>query len=352
MNRILTSLFFLGCSHLVSAQFDHVPVFPTLQDDALRQALIAEYKTTTVLDYSDARDTFMRNIDGRNGTLECVYTGFTIELDDDEDPTTQAFSLGINTEHSYPRSKGALEGTLAYSDMHHLFPTREKANTDRGSLILSDVPDNQTDKWYLDDDIITNIPSSNIDSYSELLTNEAFEPREEHKGDVARAYFYFYTLYQSQADNAAPNFFELQRETMCAWHFIDAVDEKEWTRNQLIAPYQDDKVNPFILDCRLARLYCDDIVGYCAEVSTNEVSNISIHLSPNPTQERLSFSDKQEWQTYTILRSDGQRVSSGYVDRSGDIQSVPVSDLTAGLYILRLMQADQRTTSVSKFIKL
>lgn len=352
MNRLLIIIFCFSIQ-FSQAQFGHESVFPDLTGDELKTALVDNYRTNTVLSYSDARDTFMRNIDAVNNVLECVYTGYKITLDPNEDPTTDAFSQGINTEHTYPRSKGALEGTNAYSDMHHLFPTRERANSDRGSLILAEVPDNQTDKWYFDDDITTNIPSQNIDLYSELLTNNSFEPREKHKGDVARAYFYFYTMYQSQADNEAPNFFELQRETMCNWHFQDPVDEKEWNRNIKIAPYQDDKKNPFILDCRLARLYCSDIAEECKTVNTKDLSFSRLVSSPNPTMDKVYFDDADHlFHTYYIVNSSGQLVDSG---NTIDIQSgiaIDVGHLVRGFYVIQLKDADGFVKATSKFIKL
>lgn len=352
MNRLLL-IFFCFSIQYSHAQFSHESVFPDLNDEDLREALIDNYRTNTVLSYSDARDTFMRNIDAVDNVLECVYTGFKVTLNPSLDPTTDAFSQGINTEHTYPRSKGALEGTNAYSDMHHLFPTRERANSDRGSLILGEVPDNQADKWYLDDDITTNVPSQNIELYSELLTNNSFEPREQHKGDVARAYFYFYTMYQSQADNAAPNFFELQREDMCNWHFQDPVDEKEWNRNNKIAPYQDDKKNPFILDCRLARLYCNDIAQECTTVKTKDVSIYRLFSIPNPALDKVYFDDKEHiFLTYDIMNTSGQLIDSGNTNDIHSGVAIDVGQLVRGFYLIQLKDEDGFVKATSKFIKI
>ena len=53
-----------------------------------------------------------------------------------------------------------------------------------------------------------NPPSQNRDKYSESASS-VFEPREEVKGDIARAIFYFYTMYSIVADD---DFFENQKE--------------------------------------------------------------------------------------------------------------------------------------------
>ncbi len=352
MTRFLIFALCFSC-HYLCAQFDHESVFPDLEGDALMEALYDEYKTSKVLDYGDARDTFMRNIDGADNTLECVYTGYKITLDPNVDPTTDAFSQGINTEHTYPRSMGALEGTNAYSDMHHLFPTRERANSDRGNLIFMEVTDSQADKWYFEDDIITNIPSQNIDLYSEIRNNVGFEPREDHKGNVARAYFYFYTMYKSLADYAAPGFFESQRETMCSWHFQDPVDEKEWIRNNRIATYQDDKKNPFILDCRLARLYCSDIEESCTIVNTSELPFLDLLSFPNPASSRVYFKDKSNSLTkYSIINVVGQNVISGYTEDVDSGIAVNVAQLKNGVYFIMLQNDNGVTKATSKFVKI
>jgi len=352
MKKVLIGLLVL-MSISISAQFDHESVFSDLDGDDLKDALVDNYKTSTVLTYSEARDTFFRNIDAVNNVLECVYTGFKINLNPNIDPTTDAFSKGINTEHTYPRSKGALEGTNGYSDMHHLFPTRERANSDRGNLHFKDIVDSQTDKWYFEENITTSIPTQGIENYSELLTNDGFEPREKHKGDVARAYFYFYTMYKNQADQAAPNFFGLQQETMCQWHFDDPVDEKEWIRNNKIATYQDGKKNPFILDCKLARLYCDDIIGSCLSVSTDNISNTSIFIRPNPTQEMMVLEvDGSIADNFTIHSLDGRVVSSGYLEKEAKSTSIITGDLNNGFYIIRVYNNAGKVTGIVKFVKI
>jgi hypothetical protein len=338
---------------MASAQFDHEPVFGDLDGEALRDALVQNYKTTKVLDYDEARDTFFSKIDAVDNILECVYTGYKINLNPNLDPTIDAFSKGINTEHTYPRSKGAIEGTLAFSDMHHLFPTREGVNADRGSLPFQEVTDSQTDKWYFEDNVTTSIPSQGIDNYSELLTGDSFEPREKHKGDVARAYFYFYTMYKNQADQEAPNFFGLQQETMCQWHFEDPVDEKEWTRNEKIAAYQDGKKNPFILDCRLARLYCDQIEGSCLTVGTGDHEISTILSKPNPANEVLFLElEDGDAERYVVFSAEGMIVQRGWLDVNGNMASIAIQNLKNGFYILQVFNTKNQTRAVSKFVKI
>lgn len=236
-------------------------LFPNLGGAELETAVVETFKPATVLDYGPARDTMFRKIDARNDTLVCVYTGYRFYLPPGEDPTSYAFDNGdINTEHLYPRSKGAETGR-GESDMHHLAATRVQPNSDRGSLPFGEVPDNQTDSWYYLTQIRnTPPPAEIIDLYSEWWAGQFFEPREDFKGNAARAVFYFYTMYRDEALAADPDFFATQRPALCQWHAQDPVDAREFSRSEAIATYQDDKPNPFVVDCSLAqRLYCPEI---------------------------------------------------------------------------------------------
>ncbi len=292
--KILLAFSFLFVSlQLVNAQY-HSPVLPGMSGQTLLNGLVGTYKPNNILDYDDARDTMFANIYSHNDSLTCVYSGHTIYLDPSQDPTTAAFmgggTNGINTEHTWPQAFGASNGN-AKSNIYHLFPTRIEVNGDRGNSPFTEIVDSQVDEWYYLNQSQSFMPSpSVIDLYSERDGN-TFEPREDHKGDVARAMFYFYTMYKAEADNADPNFFETQRSTLCDWHIQDPVNEKEWQRNLKIASYQEGKYNPFILDCTLPeRCYCEDQNIMCVPtaVGTNEVENLPFVLEqnfPNPFSE-------------------------------------------------------------------
>ena len=83
------------------------------------------------------------------------------------------------------------------------------------------------------------------DQKKQNQNDERFEPREEQKGNTARAMVYFYTMYNNVADN---NFWELQKEILLNWNFIDPPDNDEIDRTWSIASYQQNKPNPFVLD--------------------------------------------------------------------------------------------------------
>ena len=215
-----------------------------LYEDDLIDFLQENYMTSTTLGYTDARDTMYLRIDLIDGQVKGVYTNYAIDLPESGvDPSTHLYENGINCEHVWPQSLYA-GGEPIKSDMHALRPCKDNVNSARGNKPFNEVVDTEATTWYWQDNQTSNIPSSNIDEYSE---NHGlyFEPREDRKGDIARTIFYFYTMYSEVADD---DFFTDQKVFLKTWHEQDPVNEEEITRTWLIAEYQENKPNPFILD--------------------------------------------------------------------------------------------------------
>ncbi|CBW25588.1 putative endonuclease I [Halobacteriovorax marinus SJ] len=131
----------------------------------------------------------------------------------------------VNCEHTWPQSKFSrnFEKEMQKSDLHHLYPTDSKANSIRG-----------------------NFEFGNVDSWGEIRDCEAshseapghFEPPTEHKGNVARALFYFSVRYRMPISAE-------QEQTIKEWHIQDPVDAEERERNDGIYAVQGNR-NPFI----------------------------------------------------------------------------------------------------------
>ena len=217
--------------------------------------VIDNYKTSNTLGYTDCRDTMYAVIDIKEGNqLTGVYSGYTITLDMNQDPSANAYEQGINCEHTFPQSLGAGDEPMK-SDIHHLFPTKSNINSSRGNDPFEEISDEETHIWYRNEYSQTSIPTEYIDEFAEKYnppnqSEERFEPREEQKGNTARAMFYFYTMYSDVADD---DFWVLQKETLMDWHYYDEADEMETDRTWKIADYQDGLPNPFVLDSTLAR---------------------------------------------------------------------------------------------------
>ncbi|MEH1998895.1 MAG: endonuclease [Nostoc sp.] len=234
---------------------DSAIILPQLSKVPLVKELAKEYTPRKTLNYDRARDEMFGIIDNQAGIVTDIYASYPIRLIGNGDPSQEADKLGLNTEHVWPQSKGANKGN-AQSDLHHLFPAREDINSERGNKPFDDIADTSTKKWYRNDIVQSTIPSSAIDEFSESAASK-FEPREKVKGDIARAIFYFYTIYRDQAKKVDENYFQNQRQTLCKWNQQDPPDITEIERSHAIAKFQGND-NPFVLDVTLAeRAYCN-----------------------------------------------------------------------------------------------
>jgi len=260
--KILNILLFIGFT------FSQSIIGEGLTGTQLLEHIQDNYTPSSTMGYNIARDTMYAVIDLKEGNqLSGVYSGYTITLDLNQDPSSNAYSQGINCEHTFPQSMGAGDEPQK-SDMHHLFPCRSNVNSSRGNDPFAEIPDDETDKWFRDDYYITTIPDEYIDEYAEKLnnSNERFEPREDHKGNSARAMFYFNAIYNDVADQ---NFWELQKDDLLDWNYLDEVDPEELERTWEIANYQSNP-NPFVLDNSLAlRIWFEDQIVYgCTDPSS------------------------------------------------------------------------------------
>ena len=241
-----------------------------LYEDELINFLRTNYKTSSTLGYTDARDTLYLRVDRINGLVKGIYTNYAVSLPlNGIDPSTYLYENGINCEHIWPQSM--YEGSEPQkSDMHALRPCKDNVNSARANKPYNEINDQQTTTWYWQNNQTSNIPSTNINEYSENHGNY-FEPREDRKGDIARTIFYFYTMYSEVADNY---FFESQKEILKTWHEQDPVENQEVLRTWQIANYQQNKPNPFILDETLiqrAYFYDGSILG---DINNDGILNV------------------------------------------------------------------------------
>lgn len=244
-------------------------LFPGESGAALLASIRGAYRPASVRGTND--DLYARidstTVDGRLGVV-CVYTGYFVPFDGvpNDDPSQDVFNneAGINQEHTWPQS---LLDSQARRDLHNLFPTQVRVNGDRGNDRFAEIPDAQATRWYRGAPPYTQttVPTEALDEYSEIRQGVSFEPREDHKGNVARALFYMAAVYDVETNADFP-FDEADRRTLYDWHRADPVTEADQARSARVAAFQDGKDNPFVLDSTLVRrAFFPDIVGTDAE---------------------------------------------------------------------------------------
>lgn len=136
----------------------------------------------------------------------------------------------INVEHTWPQSRfnPSMDKGAQKSDLHHLFPADSEMNRIRGNMKFGDV------------DIpafALKCPTAKMGAVSGRGA-DYFEPPASHKGNVARALFYFSVRYSIHIDEDEEGFLR-------KWMKDDPVDEAERVRNDRIQEIQGNR-NPFI----------------------------------------------------------------------------------------------------------
>jgi endonuclease I len=199
------------------------------------------------LSYATARGKMYNYADNYNNLVTCVYSGYQETVPYSTTNTSTTVVSRINCEHTVPQS-WFNQTVRMRSDMHHLYPTYDTWNNLRGSDPFADIPDANTQTWMRGLVSQASIPTANINEWSED-TNTQFEPREDHKGNVARAIFYFYTMHAGQPDLVATGHNSITSAgdlaTLYAWHLADPVDAREIERNRRVAASQGN-YNPYI----------------------------------------------------------------------------------------------------------
>lgn len=148
-----------------------------------------------------------------------------------------------NREHLWPRSFGISSSGADNSDIFNLRPSDVQVNSERGSLFFEDTSSSQQITLRF------SAPGCSKD-------NDSWEPRDDEKGDVARACFYMHVRYDG-SDNqttdlvlsdspssGASRFGKL--ETLLEWHRLDPVDDRNRQRNQAVYDDWQGNRNPFI----------------------------------------------------------------------------------------------------------
>ncbi len=204
---------------------DRDPRFAGLADEALWRKVGEVAGNKTSVSYNNARKVIFTDIDNHDGVVTGVYTKRQIR-------TNKIPSNGdMNVEHTWPQSKGAT-GT-AKSDLHHLFPTDSKANSVRGNHPFGEVSK-----------VTWTDAGGHSRAGKDASGKHVFEPVADHRGNVARAMFYFSAVYKKHIDPA-------QETVLKKWNLQDPPDAAELARNSAVEHIQRNR-NPFVDDFTLA----------------------------------------------------------------------------------------------------
>ena len=304
------------------------------------------------------RDNYYEN----NGSLLDMYSENPSGTDSYEYTTTNDQCGNYNSEGDCYNREHLIaqsyfnEATPMKTDAFHVVPSDGSVNGARGNLPFGVVASaNYTSANG------SKRGSNTVNAFSNY-SGTVFEPLDEFKGDVARAFFYFATRYQDQmpgfytAANAASTQVKAMFDgssdkvfsddfilLMIKWHKQDAVSAKETAYNNAIYSYQGNR-NPFIDN---ADYVCTIWTSYCATVdalSTDDFAAMaSISVYPNPSNGFITIRSEIGLDDIQLININGQLIQ--HIQKPASINNqYALDNLPKGFYLLKLSSENQSVT--------
>jgi endonuclease I len=281
----------------------------------------------------EARDTT-----GDQRVITCVYSGENKMYVEPFDWT----ATGYSREHTYchnwmPSNPADAPERPEYADYHHLFPT----NQDDANVLRSNYPLG----------VVVGTPTSTYLGCkfgNDVNGNKVFEPRNEQKGDAARAIMYIAVCYDGvdgfnwkfrNPISSSINYGQDQN-VLKAWHFQDPPSNREIARNDYIDSIQGNR-NPFIdsiqYACFIDFTTMGKIESGCSAVSgLEEVLDNSLAIYPVPSRDvvfikiegtTISSYEVMDMQSRTLQTEN--EINSSFV-------TMNASGLKAGTYLVKV----------------
>ncbi|MDP2386356.1 MAG: endonuclease [Bacteroidota bacterium] len=303
----------------------------------------------TMINLFEATDT----INGQK-TITCKYSGERVIYTPPFDWTNNDFSR----EHSYchnwmPTNPADNPELPEYNDQHHLFPCKQTdVNAERSNYPLGEV---------------INVQNVYLDGKSGLnaLGQKVYEPRDEQKGNSARAIMYVAACYNGVSGNnwqfrnpiSGTIAYGQDQEVLKAWHYMDPPDSYEIARNDFLDSLQGNR-NPFIDSMQYAcyidfsnmtkitsvTIPCGSFVG----VKENKASQLDFSVFPNPSAGTFSVllnADLAGEYTVNVVDVTGRIIETQAVKAKLGNNYISFANkvLPAGAYAVEISSASSKT---------
>jgi len=237
-------------------------------------------------------DFYARDTTGGANVVTCQYSGEENIYAATWDWTDQDYAR----EHCFPRSWMPPDGSTGTdeeegADYHNLFPVKSAVNNQRSNHQFGDQT--SSSPLNVDYSFLEATLYEDPNNFNPVTNNRIkyFEPRDEHKGDVARAHFYMLTRYHFRDGedwtSLAVSTYLQDYALLKSWHDNDPPSNFEISRNDLIQTFQDNR-NPYIDNPAWA-----DNIDFSTMTPTGvaESSSLSeLSAFPNPTSDILNVS--------------------------------------------------------------
>ena len=293
IGRLCTSLIAIFFSQLAIAQIPN-GYYNTAEGktgNELRATLHDIIKNHTVVSYSNLLNAYWATDNRGNGKVWDIYSDnpngnppYLFNLGQDECGSYKKEGDCYNREHLWPQS-WFNEKTPMKSDLFHVLPTDGYVNNRRSNYPFGEV---RSATWTSRNG--SKLGNCKVSGYSGTV----FEPIDEYKGDIARAFFYMSTRYYGEdsgwTTSGMTNKAEIKDwavDMLLTWNELDPVSQKEIDRNNVIYEDYQHNRNPFIDHPEYARMIWDENWqgGTTHDITVNSCTNGSITTDANSAYE-------------------------------------------------------------------
>ncbi|WP_312922227.1 endonuclease [Empedobacter brevis] len=300
----------------------------------------------TLYNKNDSNNGFLDKYDEKDNSIYDIYS----EIPKAADPYTfiksvdQCGSSGYkaegdcyNREHLIPQSVFNKISPMV-SDAFHIWPTDGYVNNKRDNFPFGVVNSSSyTSKNG------SKLGGNKNSGYSAGYSGTVFEPIDEFKGDVARAYFYFATRYQENGiqgwSYAMFNktkdkvFTDTFLKILMTWHLNDPVSDREKDINDLVYRYQGNR-NPFVDHPEFAEKIWGSNLG-TGEFEYQKRDDVSVY---NKTAKSIVVkldNNSKSIQKVSVFNFNGQLIDE--VLNSTNQKEIEVHFKNPGVYIIKVV---------------
>ncbi|MDR3287658.1 MAG: endonuclease [Prevotellaceae bacterium] len=360
MNKTLLKTLFFGL--MISSLNAQIPTGyydnATGTGYALKTQLYNIIKVHSTIGYAGLWTLYKTGDAWKDNYYDHDQTVLDIYSENPDGPDPYNFTLGVNQcgnyngegdcynrEHLIPQSIFNSSNPM-YSDAFHIWPTDGKVNGMRSNYPFGRVG---SVSWTSQNG--SKLGSNDNSGYSQGYIGTVFEPIEEFKGDIARAYFYFATCYEGtdhsdwkpyemfNYSNVHQFFTDAFKNILLKWHQADPVGPREQAINNAIYAAQNNR-NPFIDHPDWVNV----IWGYPLATDDFEYQArdfLQIYptsLSVNQTVHIQSKDLKAQIKKVLVFNLNGILVQS--FDNAANQPEVQIPFYQSGIYIIKVLGND------------
>jgi endonuclease I len=307
---------------------------------------------STMINLFTVRDTFVTGAVTFDKVLNCVYSGETKLYNNPFDWTANGYSREHTYAHSWMPSFDASDPEEPeYNDQHNLYPARQvNVNDLRCNYPFGEVVTVETG-W----------PVNNPQGLLGLDANgnRVYEPKEEHKGRVARSLMYMAVCYTEGANVFSfnrPNGLQCSafqidypqnQYLMKQWHFEHPPTGWDIARNDFLDSLQNNR-NPFVdqpdyacfIDFSdVSKIETPSTPCWLDETGFETINNMNLTIYPNPSQGniRVSWAGVSDQLSMNVYDVSGKVIDTRKINATNGVNIQDIQfNLPAGIYLLKL----------------